>query len=260
MATDNHRRQDAHKSNLDKQGTWVERERRTKKPLACRPQLRQYIHIDPNDTINPDQDIVTDGMYTLGPVTNVMSKGGPLVNFYNDEGKVMGTITEKRLAILHSAYYHTKQVAPEIMQELHATSFVHEVAKLTLRYQAGQGKSAEKLPEQSGLPDEHMDAPTQSLDIHCEQFALPLNFNPAVQQYYSVHEHDRVFGANIDAYSRKWEGASEANLPHDAKAMEKAVRWAIFQCREVHVTNIDCIYAAKDRGKCKPEMAHSPYD
>ena len=49
----------------------------------------------------------------------------------------MGTITENRLPTLHSAYCHTKQVAPEVLQELHATNFVHEVAKLTLRYQAG---------------------------------------------------------------------------------------------------------------------------
>ncbi len=67
------------------------------------------------------------------------------------------------------------------MQELHATSFVHEVAKLTLRYQAGQGKGAEKLPDQSGLPDDYLDALIQSLDIHCEQFASPLLFNPAVK-------------------------------------------------------------------------------
>ncbi len=163
MTRDNHRRQDAHKANLDKQGTWVERERRFKKPLAYRPQLRQYIHIDPNNTINPDQDIVTDGTYTLGPVTNAMSKENRLVNVYNDEGKVMGTITEKRLAILHSAYCHTKRVAPKIMQELHATSFVHEVARLVVRYQAGQGKGAEKLLDQRGLPDEYMDALIQSL-------------------------------------------------------------------------------------------------
>ena len=70
----------------------------------------------------------------------------------------MGTITEKRLAILHSAYYHAKQVAPEIMLELHATDFAHEVAKLTLRYQVGQGKGVEKLSDQSRLLDEYMDA------------------------------------------------------------------------------------------------------
>ena len=68
MARDNYRRQDAHKSNLDKQGTWVERERRTEYPLAYKPQLRRYIHLDPNNTIaiNPDQDIFADGTYMLG--------------------------------------------------------------------------------------------------------------------------------------------------------------------------------------------------
>lgn len=62
----------------------------------------------------------------------------------------------------HSAYCHTRQVAPGNLEELHATNFVHEVAKLTLRYQAGQSKGAEKLLDQSGLPDEYMDAQIQS--------------------------------------------------------------------------------------------------
>ncbi len=118
------------------------------------------------------------------------------------------------------------------LQVLHATNFVHEVAKLTLRYQAGQSKGAEKLPDQGGLPDEYMDALIQSLDIQCEQFALPLNFNPAVKQYYSLHDQDRVFAANADAHSTKWEGASEANPPHDAETVEKAVRWAIFSAEK----------------------------
>ena len=137
MARKNHRRQDAHKSNLEKQGTWVERERRTQIPLAYKTIRRRYIHIDPNDTINPDQDIITDGTYTLGPVTNTMTKEGSLVNVYDDVGKVISTITEKRLAILHSGYCHTKQLTPELMHELHAASFVQEVAKLALRYQVG---------------------------------------------------------------------------------------------------------------------------
>ena len=41
-----------------------------------------------------------------------------------------------------------------------------------------------------------------------------------------------MFGANTDDCSKKWEGASEANPPHDAQAMEKAVRWAIFSAEK----------------------------
>ena len=190
--------------------------------------FRQYIHINPTDTINPDQDIVTDGACTLGPVTDRTTAEGPLVNVYNDEGKVVGTITEKRLAILHSAYCHTKETAPELLQELQATSFVHEVAKLITRYQATKRKNGPQLSDQSGLPDEYMKALIQGLNIQCERFASPLNFNPTVERYCSLHTQDKVFGANTDAYSRKWEGASQANPPHEAEAMEKAVRWAIF--------------------------------
>ena len=139
----------------------------------------------------------------------------------------MGKITQNRLAILLSAYCHTKQVAPEILQELPATNLVHKIAKLTLRYQAGHVKGAEKLPDQSGLPDEYMDALIQSLDVQCTRFTSPLHFNPGVKPFWSLHEQDKVFGANSDAYSTKWEGGSEANPPHDAEAMEKAVTWAI---------------------------------
>lgn len=100
------------------------------------------------------------------------------------------------------------------MKELHATSFVHEVAQHALSYQAGQGKGAKKLPDQRGsLLSTWM---IQSMDILRERFASPLNFKPAVKQYYSLHEQNRVFGAYTDAYSTKQEGASEANPPHDA--------------------------------------------
>ena len=51
-----------------------------------------------------------------------------------------------------------------------------------------------------------MDALMQSLDIQCERFASPLNFNPTVKQDYSLHEQDIVFGANVEAYNTKWKG------------------------------------------------------
>ena len=244
MAKDNHVRQDAHKTNIEKQGSWVRRECRTKRPLSYQPQLRKYIHINAADTINPDQDIVTDGAYTLGLADAEMTDEGSLVNVYNDEGKVVSTITEKRLKTLYTAFSHTQAAAPEIIQGLQATSFVHEVAKLTLRYQVRKGDKDEKLPDQSGIPDEYMQALISSLDLQCERFASPLNFNPGVKQYYSLYEQDKVFGANLDAYSKKWEGASQANPPHDAQAMEKAVRWAILSADQSHVPTLTAFMLA----------------
>ena len=68
--------------------------------MSYQPQLREYIHINAANTINPDQDVVTDGAYSLGLADVEMTDEGSLVNVYNDEGKVVSTITEKRLKTL----------------------------------------------------------------------------------------------------------------------------------------------------------------
>ena len=62
--------------------------------------------------------MVANGTYMLDLVTSSMSEEGPLVNIYNDEGKVMGTNTEDHLIMLHSVYCHTKQVGPQIFEIL----------------------------------------------------------------------------------------------------------------------------------------------
>ncbi len=43
---------------------------------------------------------------------------------------------------------------------------------------------------------------------------------------------DALFGANFDAYSVKWTGASQVNHEYEAVAMEKAMRWAILSAEE----------------------------
>jgi hypothetical protein len=120
------------------------------------------------------------------------------------------------------------RVALEIMQELHATSFVHEVAQLTLRYQAGQGKGAKKLPDQNGLPDEYMDA-LQSLDILV---------NDSLRHSTSTQQSSNIIAcmSNTEcleptqmptAQNRREPQKQTCRMTHDAKAMEKAVRWTI---------------------------------
>ena len=42
-----------------------------------------------------------------------------------------------------------------------------------------------------------------------------------------MYTEDALFGANFDAYSMKWTGASQANPEYEAVAMEKDMRWAI---------------------------------
>ena len=77
-----------------------------------------------------------------------------------------------------------------------------------------------------------MKAIVDGLSITTERFASLLDFNVASDSYCSMYSEDRLFGATHDAYSHRWQGSSQANPEHEAKEMEKALRWAIFSAQE----------------------------
>ena len=68
-------RQDEHKSNADKQGYCIPPNRKVEPLLWSAPQLKNHIHINPNDTINPEQDIVPTGTYTMTLRQNEETRG-----------------------------------------------------------------------------------------------------------------------------------------------------------------------------------------
>lgn len=43
---------------------------------------------------------------------------------------------------------------------------------------------------------------------HNRKIASPLNYNLTPKSYYSLYQEDKLFGANADAFSCKWHGAS----------------------------------------------------
>lgn len=84
---------------MDRQGYWIPREDRTKQPLWYRPQLRQYLHIDAADTINPDQDIYSNGTYAMRIRIASDTTAAELINVYNDVGKVVGALFSSFIVI-----------------------------------------------------------------------------------------------------------------------------------------------------------------
>ena len=77
-----------------------------------------------------------------------------------------------------------------------------------------------------------MQAFKDGLSVTTERFASPSNCNPNMTCYFSMYAEDALFGANFDAYSMKWTGASQVNSESEAVAMEKAMRWAILSAEE----------------------------
>ncbi|KAL3162350.1 hypothetical protein ABBQ32_010033 [Trebouxia sp. C0010 RCD-2024] len=95
----------------------------------------------------------------------------------------------KRLGIPKAAFHHMQNNEPEILSELGATCFEHEVARLMDRYKTPDAEALLKAQKQRQVtPDEYMHAFKVGFGIQCERFASPLDFNPEVQQYYSLHE------------------------------------------------------------------------
>ena len=256
LAATTSRRQDTGKTNLDRQGQWVSDELRPERRLWCKPGLKRLIHIDPEDTVNPDQDIVPTGRYTTGLTAHacITPPVGPLVNIYSDDGKVVGTITTERLNILYTAFNNMLNNEPVLMSTLGATCFEHEVALLMNRYKITKEDDVVKANElRRSTPDVYMQAFKDGLGIQCERFASPLDFNPEMQQYYSLHDRDKVFGANTDAYSTKWHGASQAYPPWTPDGMDKAMKWAILSAQQSSEATLTLLMLPEDKGSsyCK---------
>jgi hypothetical protein len=77
------------------------------------------------------------------------------------------------------------------------------------------------------VPSDIYSALSQAFTLSTEHFASPLNVVVETELYYSVYERDAIFGAQLDAYSVQWLGASEANPEYDTEAVSKALRWGI---------------------------------
>jgi hypothetical protein len=66
-----------------------------------------------------------------------------------------------------------------------------------------------KLANQYTTPNRYMQAFRSGSSVTAERFASPLNVYPNMTCYFSMYAEGALFGANFDAYSMKWIGASQ---------------------------------------------------
>ena len=84
-----------------------------------------------------------------------------------------------------------------------------------------------KLENHWAMPPAVFDVLRQGLGISKERFASPLNFNPHMDEYWSIHQEDTLFGARHDSFRCYWTGPSEANAEYEHDELFKAMRWAV---------------------------------
>ena len=223
-------RKDEHKSNLDRQGHWIPRHQKPMPALIHEPHLDRLIDINPTDVINPDHDIPAPGVPIIRIEPHTDQNSEPrLSRIYNASGKACGTLTLTRLTLLHNAFTHTQMYNTNIHTKHKNPSFEHAVLKLLIRYKNGykKGNIETRTAQEWSTPDGFMQAMAEGLTLTTERFASPLNFSRHLTSYYSMYEEDEVFGANYNAYSTRWTGASQAAPEAGSAAADKAVRWAM---------------------------------
>jgi len=132
-------------------------------------------------------------------------------------------------AQLHARYLHVKEHHTKLFQKLAGGSFEEEMYRLLMRYTPGNIIEGTKISTraQQALPAPLHNMLHNLIGSTTERLASPLNVAGPTSAYWSLHERDRLFGANWNAYSVQWTGASVAVPdPTDSTAAVHAIRWA----------------------------------
>jgi ribonuclease HI len=194
--------------------------------------------------INPHADIEPTGSQEVF-VRPVRHKEGPdgaacchreLACVYHADGRCEHMLCPATAAVLRQRYQHMQRRLTKLMKKLKATSFEQDLMRLVTRYRPGNctpGSSGVPITEQQQctLPPALKDYLFYELGIKQERFASPLNAHPACTKYYSLFKEDYMFGAQGNAYSTKWTGASLAVPDFDHYSAEQAVKWAVYSAK-----------------------------
>jgi hypothetical protein len=155
LARDNRARPDQDKSNMDKQGYWTPIQDKEVSTFLHEPSLARFITIDPNDTVNPDQDIKPMFKYVISMSWRGQCVRETMANVYNPSDKLCGSITMHRLRILYSAFNHSQLHQPETHKHCGHLDFPTAIARLLNRYtnKPTDGSKRSKLANQCTTPD-----------------------------------------------------------------------------------------------------------
>ena len=218
-------RRDMHLTNAQQQGTWKTAGDFDSSTVKT---IRDHVHIDPMD-MHPDWDIKPTGKYEIQVGIQGPEHENPVntdtAYIYSPEGRTVGTIPAHRMKVLHHMYEACRARHPELHTKLEAGYFASDVAALIFRYRAGEGGKEKHAPNPTLHPD--LMKAISKLGITQERFASPLDHSIHIPTYWSQYEQDQLFGAQWNAYTRPWDGTSVAHPEHEARGMNKAVRWAI---------------------------------
>jgi hypothetical protein len=152
-----------------------------------------------------------------------------VVEGHDPRGTWVGDISPDRAALLLDKFTVATR-DPTICGLLKPGTFQQELGLLLLHYQSGKKISGSKRVKMRNHwttpPPLIQEGLLRTYDIEQERFASPLNFNPAISEYWSAFPEDTLFGAHHDAYASRMIACGYMNPEYEEDKLEKAL-----QCR-----------------------------
>eukprot|EP00775_Hariotina_reticulata_P002220 gene2220-biopygen3759 len=145
------------------------------------------------------------------------------------DGRCTHLLDVATAAQLRARYLHVKTNHDKLFSKLNGGSFEEELYSLVMTYSPGNIIHDIKISTrgQQALPQALHDLLHNLIGSSTERLASPLNVAPSTAAYWSLHDRDRLFGANWNAYSVKWTGTSVVVPDHtDSTAITHAMQWA----------------------------------
>jgi len=133
LAKDNRARPDQGMSNMDKQGFQMPIHDKETSAFLHESSLARLITIEPNDTVNPDQDITPMFKYVIPMSWKDQCINETMANVYNPSGKLCGSITMHRLRILYNVFRHSQLNQPDTHKQYGYLDFPTAIARLLNR-------------------------------------------------------------------------------------------------------------------------------
>ena len=200
--------------------------------LECRAglEVRDKLHVDMQE-INPHMDIWPTGKPEVQVREEVLWMGEKdeaassmdIGCVYDSRGHCTHTISKERLQQL--AARHQASGGAQDGFAMDVTALLHRYKNNTTNKDLGKQV---QMKNHWACPDALMGVLREHLHLDGERFASPLNVNSHNTKYWTAFAADSAFGAQHDAFSEPWTGATEANPEYENADMDQAVTWAFY--------------------------------
>ena len=200
---------------------------------ALRESIRtEEVLIIHSDETQPDRENLPTGEWTIAKSSHTVNRiVTHVIEVHDPRGKWVGDISPDRAALLLDKFTVATR-DPVTCERLRPGTFQQELGLLLLRYQSGKRISGNRKVKMRNHwttpPPLIQEGLLRAYDIGQERFASPLNFNPAIPEYWSAFPEDILFGAHHDAYSSRMTACGYMNPEYEEDELEKALQWAVW--------------------------------